>query len=41
MAECVERLVDDFEYLILYGINAKGMNPPKSPKLSKFLKSIF
>ena len=22
MAECVERLVDDFEYLIFYGINA-------------------
>ena len=32
---CLKRLTEEVETIIYYGINSKGISPPKSPKLSK------
>ena len=37
MRKCVLKLTEEIEFLIYYGINSKGINPPRSPQLSKFL----
>lgn len=33
---CLDRLVEEVETIIYYGIHSKGICAPKSPKLSKF-----
>ena len=35
MRDCVQRLTEEIEFLVYHGINSKGSNPPRSPKLSK------
>ena len=37
LKNCVARLTEEIEFLVYYGINSKGMNPPRSPHLSKCL----
>ena len=36
MRDCVKRLLEETEFLVYYGINSKGLNPPRSPQFSKF-----
>lgn len=33
---CVERLMEEVDSLIYYGMNSKGLSSPSSPKQSKF-----
>lgn len=37
LRKCVDRLTYEVEFLVYYGIDSKEINPPRSPKLSKFL----
>ena len=33
---CVERLMEEVDSLIYFGMNSKGLSSPRSPKQSKF-----
>ena len=37
LRKCGSRLTEEIEFLVYYGIDSKGLNPPRSPHLSKFL----
>ena len=36
MRNCVDKLTQEIEFMIYYGIDTKGISPPRSPHISKY-----